>query len=89
MKHEILQSCPPIIRDFLTYNETIKGKSTLSVEGYFLDLQNFFRYLLTVRGLVDKNLPFEKIEISNVTCQLPLHISLKISFNIENELFES
>ena len=32
---------------------------------------------------------FEKIEISNVTCQLPLHISLKISFNIENELLES
>ena len=32
---------------------------------------------------------FEKIAISNVTCQLPLHISLKISFNIANELFES
>ena len=32
---------------------------------------------------------FEKIDISNVTCQLPLHISLKIPFNIENELFES
>lgn len=32
---------------------------------------------------------FEKIAISNVTCQLPLHISLKISFNIENELFDS
>ena len=32
---------------------------------------------------------FEKIDISNVTCQLPLHISLKISFEIENELFES
>ena len=32
---------------------------------------------------------FEKIDISNVTCQLPLHISLKISFEIENGLFES
>ena len=32
---------------------------------------------------------FEKVEISNVTCQLPLHISLKISFNIENEVFEN
>lgn len=32
---------------------------------------------------------FEKIDISNVTCQLPLHISLKISFEIENALFES
>ena len=32
---------------------------------------------------------FERIDISNVTCQLPLHISLKISFNIENEVFDS
>lgn len=32
---------------------------------------------------------FDKIDISNVTCQLPLHISLKISFEIENSLFES
>lgn len=32
---------------------------------------------------------FEKIDISNVTCQLPLHISLKISFEIVDELFES
>jgi 2'-5' RNA ligase len=32
---------------------------------------------------------FGKIDISNVTCQLPLHISLKISFSIENSLFES
>ena len=32
---------------------------------------------------------FEKIDISNVTCQLPLHISLKISFEIENSLFKN
>lgn len=70
MKLEILQTCPPVIRDFLTYNETIKGKSSLSVEGYFLDLQNFFRYILTVRGLVDKQTPFEKISISPVNLEL-------------------
>jgi 2'-5' RNA ligase len=32
---------------------------------------------------------FERIDISNVTCQLPLHISLKISFEIKNEVFDS
>ena len=40
--------------------------------------------LREVRRAVDS--VFEKIEISNVTCQLPLHISLKISFEIENSL---
>ena len=70
MKLEILQNCPPIIRDFLTYNETIKGKSSRSVEGYYLDLQTFFRYLLTVRGKVPKNTEFEEIDISAVDIEL-------------------
>lgn len=70
MKLEILQSCPPIIRDFLTYNETIRGKSSRSVEGYFLDLQTFFRYLLIVRGKVEKDTEFEKIDIKTVDIEL-------------------
>lgn len=70
MKLEILQSCSPVIRDFLTYNETIKGKSGLSVEGYYLDLLSFFRYLLTVRGLVPKDTEYEKIDISVVDITL-------------------
>lgn len=70
MKLEILQSCPPIIRDFLTYNETIRGKSSRSVEGYFLDLQTFFRYLLLVRGKVAADTEFEKIDIMTVDIEL-------------------
>lgn len=70
MKLEILQSCPSVIRDFLTYNETIKGKSSRSVEGYFLDLRSFFRYLLLVRGKVDGKTPFEEIDISSVDITL-------------------
>lgn len=48
---------------------------------------NVEEQLKEVRSAVDG--VFEKIEISNVTCQLPLHISLKISFEIENSLFSS
>ena len=70
MKLEILQSCPPVIRDFLTYNETIRGKSSRSVEGYFLDLQTCFRYILLFRGLVQKDTEFEKITIEKVDIEL-------------------
>ncbi len=66
MKHEILISSPPIIRDFLTYNETIKGKSAKTVDEYYFDLQTFFRYMLMVRGLTDKETPFEKISIKGI-----------------------
>ncbi len=70
MKHEILLSAPPIIRDFLTYNETIKGKSSLTVDEYYRDLQTFFRYLLLIRGKVDKKTNFEEIDISTVDAGL-------------------
>lgn len=70
MKIEIIQTCPPVIRDFLTYNETIRGKSSRSVEGYYLDLQTFFRYLLMVRGTAPKDTEFEKIDISKVDIEL-------------------
>lgn len=76
MKLEILQNCPAVIRDFLTYNETIKGKSSRSVEGYYLDLQSFFRYLLMVRGRVAKNIEFENIDISPVDLELIKTVTL-------------
>ncbi len=70
MRLEVLQNCPPVIRDFLTYNETIKGKSTRSVEGYYLDLQTFFRYILLIRGKTEPDTEFEKIDISAVDIEL-------------------
>ena len=76
MKLEVLQNCPVVIRDFLTYNETIKGKSSRSVEGYYLDLQTFFRYMLTARGMADKNTPFEEIDISPVDIELIKTVTL-------------
>ncbi len=70
MKYEILVDCPSVIRDFLTYSETIKGKSSRSVEGYYLDLQSFFRYLLLVRGKVDKTTEYTEIKIDAVDLDL-------------------
>ena len=70
MKHSLILSAPPVLRDFLTYSETIKGKSSKSVEEYYLDLQTFFRYILTIRGMVPNDTEFEKISIENVDIDL-------------------
>lgn len=70
MKLEILNSCPAFLRDFLTYNETIKGKSSRSVEGYYIDLRTFFRYMLLVRGKVPKDTEFNKIDINSADIEL-------------------
>ena len=54
---------PPILRDFLSYHETIKAHSRKTVDEYFLDLRNFFRYLKqtrdpSLRGLERMKYPF-------------------------------
>ena len=76
MKLEILNSCPAFLRDFLTYNETIKGKSSRSVEGYYIDLRTFFRYMLLVRGKAPKDTEFNQIDISAADIELVRSVTI-------------
>ena len=76
MKLEILNSCPAFLRDFLTYNETIKGKSSRSVEGYYIDLHTFFRYMLLVRGIAPKDLEFNQIDIAATDIELVRSVTI-------------
>jgi len=76
LKHEILLSAPPVVRNFLMYNETVKGKSSKSIDEYYLDLQTFLRYLLLARGLVSSVIEFDKIDISKVDIDLLKTVTL-------------
>ncbi len=76
MKHEQFLQLPLLIRNFLAYNETIKGKSSKSIDEYAFDLQTFFRYLLSSRGLVSSEIEFEKIDISSVDIELIKTVTL-------------
>lgn len=71
-----LQNLPPILREFLGYIETIKGKSPKTVEGYYIDLRTFFRFIKRSRGLVSPTLPFEEINIDDVDLELVKTITL-------------
>jgi site-specific recombinase XerD len=57
---------PQILRDFLSYHETVKAHSKRTVDEYFLDLRNFFRYMKQIRNpsLADK--PLDEIGIMDV-----------------------
>lgn len=61
-----LSDCPEILKRFLVYLQTIKGKSPKTVYEYFLDLRMFFRFLKKNRGLVSADVPFDEITISDV-----------------------
>lgn len=47
---EILAQSPPVIKEFLGYMGTIKGKSPQTVEEYYRDLRTFFRYIKKKQG---------------------------------------
>lgn len=70
MKREILNSISPILRDYLTFNETIKGKSQKTVEEYYRDITLFFRYLKQERGLVHIDTEFNDIKTDDVDAEL-------------------
>lgn len=41
--------CPLVLRDFLTYHETIKGQSPRTIGEYYLDLRMFLRFIKLMR----------------------------------------
>ncbi len=67
---------PEIIKGFLIYHETIKGHSRRTVDEYFLDLRNFFRYLKLSRGLVPRTTALDEISISDVDLDFVKTVSL-------------
>ena len=58
--------CPQILREFLTYHETIKGQSQLTISEYALDLRMFLRFVKLMRSEMPINMPLEDIPIKNI-----------------------
>lgn len=76
MNTNIYYGMPELVKKFLAYNETIKGKSDKSIQEYCFDLQTFFRYILSSKGLVSSEIEFNKIDISGVDIDLIKSITL-------------
>ena len=53
---------PQVLRDFLAYHETIKAHSRKTVDEYFLDLRNFFRYMKQSRNRALQDTPWPQTQ---------------------------
>lgn len=60
------QDCPQILRDFLTYHETIKGQSELTIAEYYLDLRIFLRFMKLMRNDMPIKTRLEDIPIKDI-----------------------
>ena len=67
---------PPILREFLAYHETIKSHSKRTVDEYFLDLRNFFRYLKQTRDPSLAGLALDEIGIMDVDLDFVASVTL-------------
>src|SRR5690554_7710570 len=72
-----MHNIPLILEDYLNYMETIKGTSYNTTKEYFFDLRTFFRFIKLRYKLVDKNTPFENIDISDIDINLIKNISIQ------------
>lgn len=57
---------PQILRDFLTYHETIKGQSDQTIREYYLDLRMFLRFMVLMKNEMPYSTDLETIPIKNV-----------------------
>lgn len=78
---------PEVLRDFLFYLLTIRGRSKLTVENYYLDIRFFFRYLKQLRGLADKKTPMKEIDISDVDISLLQTVTLSDVYSFLNYVY--
>ena len=63
---------PQVLRDFLTYHETIKGQSPLTIQEYYLDLRMFLRFMKLMRSdmpihTVLDDIPIHDIDITFIS----------------------
>ena len=61
--------CPQVLRDFLTYHETIKGQSPLTISEYYLDLRMFLRFIKLMRGDMPIHTNLDDIDIKDIGIQ--------------------
>ena len=65
-----------IIRDFLSYMETIRGKSRNTTKEYFFDLRTFFRFMKKHKQKIAQDVPYEEITIGDIDVDLLQSITL-------------
>ena len=66
MKKEYLVQCPTIMKEYLGYMQTIKGRSENTINEYFIDLRTFFRYMKDLRGLISPTAPVDEVSILDI-----------------------
>lgn len=73
--------CPQILRDFLSYHETIKGQSAKTIQEYYLDLRMFLRFMALVKRELPYHTDLNTIDIKNIDLDFIASITVSDIFD--------
>ena len=60
------RDCPQILKEFLSYHETIKGQSPSTISEYYLDLRMFLRFIKLMRNDMPITTQLDDIPIKDI-----------------------
>ena len=83
MAVSFIDDAPQIIKEYLFYLQTVKGKSQKTVDEYFIDLRTFFRFIKLHKKLTDET-EFDKIKIDDIDLSVVASVSLNDAYEFMN-----
>lgn len=75
-----------LIKDFLYYLQTVKGRSPSTVDEYFNDLRTFFRFIKFQKHIVPPDTPYQDIKVDDVDLALVSSVTLTDGYEFMNYL---
>lgn len=73
--------CPQVLREFLSYHETIKGQSQRTISEYYLDLRMFLRFMKLIKNEMPYTTDLETISIKDVDLEFIKTITITDIFD--------
>ncbi len=79
MQNTYYDDAPSLIKDFIYYEQIVKGRSELTVKNYYLDIRTFFRFYKMRNGRAAQDMSdFSSIGISDITDDDIKSVDLKL-----------
>ena len=78
---ERYSDCPQILREFLSYHESIKGQSQKTIQEYYLDLRMFLRFMVLIKNEMPYSTALDDIPIKQVDLEFIKTITITDIFD--------
>ncbi len=78
------KDCPPEVQEFLNYMMTIKRRSPKTVDGYYIELRTFLRYMVYSKLDSCDLSAFASLDVSKVTLEEIASVRLSFVYNFLN-----